>query len=103
MRESLACLAVISRSRRVPRATLMRLERGAEVMRRALILAVLGCFAAGMARADCGDAVTNDRCDFGDRAAGRMPAESWGDFYARKQAEVEEQYRAPEADRRHKE
>jgi hypothetical protein len=50
------------------------------------------------ARADCGDAVTDDRCDFGDRASGRRPAETETEFFARKQAEVERELAWPAGD-----
>ena len=56
---------------------------------------------------DPNNAVTDDRCDLGDRVSGRMPAETWGDLAARRQVEVERQYAMPDADqgegrRRHK-
>ena len=60
-------------------------------MLRLMMLAGLATLAlsTGPARACDPDDVTNDRCDFGDRASGRMPAETWGDYAARRQAEVE--------------
>jgi hypothetical protein len=51
-----------------------------------------------MVWAECGDAVTNERCDPGDRASGRRPAESWSDFYARGQREVEREFAPPVGD-----
>ena len=57
-----------------------------------LIVASVGV--VDRARADCRDvaAVTNDRCDQGDRAAGRRPAEDWGSYYERRQREVMREY-----------
>lgn len=66
-----------------------------------MLLGLIGTLIAGgtlPARADCGDAVTDDRCDFRDRASGRMPAETWSDYYERRQAEVERQYAMPDQD-----
>jgi hypothetical protein len=68
--------------------------------RRALLgamVVLVGVLAgSNAARAECGDEVTDDRCDFGDRAIDRRPAESFGSYFARKQAEAERQYASPD-------
>ena len=67
------------------------------------IVALIGAVGTplhGARACDPDNAVTNDYCDGGDRAAGRRVAEDWGSFYARRQAEVDRQYQTPEADPR---
>jgi hypothetical protein len=60
-------------------------------MRSLILIAVIvaaGALSTAPARACDPDSLTDERCDDGDRASGRMPAEPWGDFYARKDAEL---------------
>ena len=60
-------------------------------MRSLILIATLGALSTGAARADC------DQVEY-DPAQLRACGETWSDYYERRQADVERQYRTPEFD-----